>query len=231
MTNPAISLQNAMRSARIAVKGIRNGVLFMIADDEEFADVYRELAEKVQGDRRETSVGTTAVMTVYLDFGERELTSEQETSVRELFASTDAMLLGGLNGLPAEHDVRQRDPYVLKGTVRSGQVVEHDGDIVVIGDVNPGAQLISSGDIYVMGFLRGSAHAGASGNLRAIVAATYFDPIQVRIAGVIRRAPERHVYAAEMEFAYLDGDQQMAIDKMEVLGQYRARMRSALAVV
>ncbi|MCY0876316.1 MAG: septum site-determining protein MinC [Firmicutes bacterium] len=229
MSSFANSPSKGARGNSIAVKGIRNGLLFSIADDVSFADAFAELTEKLQGEKRPGEKDSPAVA-VYLDFGDRELSEEDDSAVRELFAGNEDFTLESMEGAPQVRDLRHKDPYVLKSTVRSGQVIEHDGDIVVIGDVNPGAQLIATGDVYIMGYLRGSAHAGASGDHRAIVAATYFDPIQVRIAGVIRRAPERRVQAAEMEFAYLDGEH-MAIEKMEALGQYRARGRTSRVVV
>lgn len=76
------------------------------------------------------------------------------------------------------------------GTLRSGQVIEYDGNIVVVGDVNPGAFLKSNGNIIVLGTLRGVAHAGAGGNLNSIVAAYKLLPSQLRIADLIVRAPD-----------------------------------------
>lgn len=212
----------------VTVKGIRNGLLFSIADDVAFAEVLEALQETLQGDGRKS--GQKTAVTAYLDFGDRVLDSAEETQIRDLFSDLSSLSLGGLEGAPVPPDERPKEPFVYKGTVRSGQVLEHDGDIMVIGDVNPGAELIASGDVYVMGWLRGSAHAGALGDEKAIVAATYFEPLQVRIAGILRRSPDTPTAPAEMEFAYLDGDQ-MAVERMAVLGQYRARLRKVRAVL
>jgi len=216
------------RRQLVAVKGIRNGLLFSIADDAAFAEVYSELQVTLQGHGRKS--GAKGAVCAYVDFGERVLSEEEDLAVRSLFADLGSLSLGGLGGAPDRRGFLPREPYVYKGTVRSGQILEHDGDIVIIGDVNPGAQLIASGDVYVMGYLRGSAHAGARGDEKAIIAATYFDPLQVRIASVLRRSPGALTSPAEMEFAYLDGEQ-MAVDRMSVLGQYRARLHTTRAVL
>ena len=76
------------------------------------------------------------------------------------------------------------------GTVRSGQRIEAEENIVVIGDVNPGAELVAGGSIAVMGTLRGLAHAGAFGDEKAVVAALNLLPVQLRIAGKIAISPE-----------------------------------------
>lgn len=75
-------------------------------------------------------------------------------------------------------------------TVRSGQVIQHAGTVVVYGDVNPGAEVIAEGDVLVWGKLRGVVHAGASGNENAIVGALILAPTQLRIGGQIARAPD-----------------------------------------
>lgn len=79
---------------------------------------------------------------------------------------------------------------LIKRTVRSGQCIQYDGNIVVLGDVNPGSELIASGNIVVMGTLRGVVHAGATGNEEATVAAFRLQPTQLRIANHITRAPD-----------------------------------------
>lgn len=78
----------------------------------------------------------------------------------------------------------------VHGTLRSGQEIAFNGNIVVIGDVNPGAQLKAKGNIVVLGSLKGLAHAGIGGNANAVVAAYSLLPTQLRIADLIVRPPE-----------------------------------------
>ncbi len=92
-------------------------------------------------------------------------------------------------------------------TIRSGQLLESDGNIVVVGDVNPGAELVATGNIIVMGTIKGTVHAGAKGNREAIVAALNLSPIQLRIADVISRSPDNDVnHGIVPEIAYIRDD-------------------------
>jgi septum site-determining protein MinC len=75
--------------------------------------------------------------------------------------------------------------FVYRGYLRSGNRLRRQEHVLVIGDVNPGAEVISDGDVLVWGRLRGIVHAGASGNVRAIVAALDMEPTQLRIADVM----------------------------------------------
>ena len=86
----------------------------------------------------------------------------------------------------------------INATVRSGQVIEYGGNIVIIGDVNPGALIKARGNIVVLGSLKGVAHAGIDGNNDAIVAAYDLQPMQLRIGSVISRKPDENVVISGM---------------------------------
>ena len=79
---------------------------------------------------------------------------------------------------------------LIQRTVRSGQTISYNGNIVVLGDINPGAEIIAAGNIIVMGVLRGVVHAGASGDDDCIVIGFRLHPTQLRIANHITRAPD-----------------------------------------
>lgn len=95
-----------------------------------------------------------------------------------------------------------------RGTVRSGQLVNFDGNLVVVGDVNPGGEIIATGNVVIMGSLRGIVHAGANGNKEAIVVALNLQPTQLRIADVITRAPDEKDTGGQFtpELAYIKDD-------------------------
>ena len=78
----------------------------------------------------------------------------------------------------------------LRKTIRSGQSISSDGNIIVIGDVNPGAEIIAKGDITVWGILGGIAHAGSAGNNYAKIRALKLNPVQIRIGEVFARRPD-----------------------------------------
>ena len=73
-----------------------------------------------------------------------------------------------------------------RGSLRSGQKLESEGSLVIIGDVNSGAEVMASDNIVILGALRGLAHAGAKGNKQAIVAAGLVDTVQIRIANIVK---------------------------------------------
>jgi len=70
---------------------------------------------------------------------------------------------------------------VVEKHLRSGQKIEHNGDVLVLGNVNKDAQIVATGNIIVMGTLRGIAVAGALGDESAVVVALRMEPQQIRI--------------------------------------------------
>jgi len=94
-----------------------------------------------------------------------------------------------------------------KGTVRNGQRIDYQGNIIVMGDVNPGAEIVAAGNIIVLGHLRGMAHAGVNGDMDAVVIALRLQPTQLRIGNIITRSPEDEVEKPDYpEIAYIKGD-------------------------
>ncbi len=79
---------------------------------------------------------------------------------------------------------------VVDRSLRSGQKVEHSGDVLVLGDVNKDAEIIAVGNIIVMGTLRGIAIAGALGDESAVVVALRMEPQQIRIGKKIAISDE-----------------------------------------
>lgn len=95
----------------------------------------------------------------------------------------------------------------VEGTIRSGDTVEYDGNIVVIGDVNAGAVLKAKGSIFVLGTLRGMAHAGCEGDENAYIYALCMVPLQIRIAHIIAKSPDgKPKLAIRPEIARISGE-------------------------
>ena len=84
-------------------------------------------------------------------------------------------------------DTKSLPTLYLNQTLRSGQTVNYEGNILIVGDAHPGSEIIADGDITVWGILGGIAHAGAKGNVTSKVRALKLNAIQLRIAGLYAR--------------------------------------------
>ena len=82
---------------------------------------------------------------------------------------------------PSYLQSRRDTALLVKSTCRSGEIIRHQGDVVVLGDVNPGAEVVATGDIVVFGCLRGFAHAGSEGDAKATIVALSLGSPRVQI--------------------------------------------------
>ena len=140
-----------------------------------------------------------------ISFENRELTVEEEQEIVDAITQNSHIQIVSIidndrdleDRMRAELSVQQepeknengRDFY--KGNLRSGQVLESDSSITIIGDVNPGAKIISNGNIVILGSLKGNAHAGANGNQTCFIFALEMRPIQLQIGDLIAKCPDK----------------------------------------
>jgi septum site-determining protein MinC len=111
----------------------------------------------------------------------------------------------GLNEIRRTYnkDVEISEAKIHRGSLRSGQRIEYEGTLIVLGDVNAGAEVIAGDNVVVVGNLRGLAHAGAKGNKQAIVAAHRIDTHQLRIANIIKELEkDDDAYNVAYTYAY-----------------------------
>ena len=101
----------------------------------------------------------------------------------------------GLHGIVKTYnkEIAISETKFHRGAVRSGQKLEFEGSIVIMGDVNDGAEVIA-----------GLAHAGAKGNVNAIIAASSIDAPQLRIANIIKEREKEEIQEDKKTYACLD---------------------------
>ena len=112
----------------------------------------------------------------------------------------------GLNEIRRTYnrDVEISESKIHRGSLRSGQRLEYEGTLRVLGDVNDGTEENAGGSVVVVGNLRGLAHAGAKGNKQAIVAAHRIDTHQLRIANIIKElVKDDDAYNVAYTYAYV----------------------------
>ena len=103
-------------------------------------------------------------------FEGRELSAEEEYQILDTISRNTSIHVVCVidNNIEYEEYAREQVERALtqdsentgkfyKGTLRSGQELECETSIVILGDVNPGATVISAGNIVILGALKGTA--------------------------------------------------------------------------
>lgn len=214
----------AVKKHHVTIKGVKDGLVFLLDDTCEFSDVIAELKHKLEKTHQQILTGP--IIHVHVKMGSRVVTEEQKDEVRSIISRRGNLLVQSVETKDSSNERAEPDSgdvKMVKGMVRSGQTLSHEGNILFLGDVNPGGSILSSGSIYIMGSLRGMAHAGVDGDEQAVIAASHMRPTQLRIAGIISRPPDEwnlsESFDAYMEFAYVK-DGKMEIDKIHHLYKF-----------
>ncbi|MGE5485387.1 MAG: septum site-determining protein MinC [Ignavibacteriales bacterium] len=205
-----------MKRDGVTFRGTRDGVLVVLDEEIGFEALKQRLAERL-----EESGSFFQGSRVILDTGSRTLGPAELVDLEEMMSERfgvhlEKVVHGHSASRPAEveyvsapapkqavEEAESRQTLLIRRTLRSGQRIGYDGNVVVLGDANPGSEIVATGDIIVVGSLRGVAHAGASGDEGAVVAALRLAPTQLRIAGRIARPPEEISNPGRPEMARL----------------------------
>jgi septum site-determining protein MinC len=211
----------AVKRNMVTIKGVKDGLVFLLDDACHYDVLVAELKQKL--DRKKNNMWSGPKVNVQVKLGNRVVSENQKEEIRRIIRQHDNLVIQTLESdapSPEEReDGKERIP-VLRGVVRSGQTLQHKGNLLFIGDVNPGGTIVCTGDLFVMGSLRGVAHAGSEGNMEAVIAASHLKPTQLRIADIVSRPPDEWGFSeAYMEFAYIR-EGKMEIDKLGQLQRF-----------
>lgn len=190
-------------SQAVIIKSNKYGIHLILDNDMSFQSLLNAIVEKFRESEKFFKNARLAI-----SFEGRVLTPEQENAIIDVItANTSIEILCIVDNDPEHEDYVRRQieacqasvlqPYMdgqtqfYRGTLRSGQVLESETGVVVVGDVNPGATVSANGSIVVLGAVKGNVYAGLSGDDSAFIAALDMDPIQIRIGGILAKSPDK----------------------------------------
>lgn len=174
----------------ITISMRKDQVIVKIDDDAEQKEIISELKKKMIELKNLYKDDTTPILVIGKVLKNKEMDEIQWLIKRFINVQIefDSPKVLGLHGIKKSFykEIATSETKFHKGSIRSGQRIEYEGSLVIIGDVNPGAEVIAGENIIIVGDLRGLAHAGAKGNRDAVIEAVAIDAVQVRIADIVK---------------------------------------------
>ncbi len=187
-----------MKRQSVVIKSNRYGITLFLDKNMPFQELLAEIGEKFKA-----SANFFRDAQMALAFEGRSLDQNEQMEVLRVIQENTALDIPCIlekddlkeaymkKMLEARQQERSSgDGRFYKGTLRSGQVLESETSIIILGDINPGATVVSKGNVVVLGALKGTVHAGATGNVQTFVAALNMNPVQIRIADFIARGAD-----------------------------------------
>lgn len=212
----------------VMIKGTKDGFMLHLDDSCSFSELLKELEVKLSANYQFQENDPSISVKVHT--GNRYLEADQKEKIKEVIHKKKKLIVDEMiSNVISREDAKQwkdeNQVTTLTKVIRSGQVFEVPGDLLLIGDVNPDGTVRAGGNIYIMGQLRGIAHAGYKGNKKAIIAASVMKPAQLRIAGKVNLSPDEYTkFGHDLECAFMDDEENIIIDKLQVLKKYRPNL-------
>ncbi|MGJ7920556.1 septum site-determining protein MinC [Neobacillus sp. LXY-4] len=217
------------KTQNVTIKGTKDGITLHLDDSCSYQELKRELDQKLSANSRLNE--GQPLISVKVQMGNRYLTEEQHEEIKDLIRRKKNLVVEEIvtNVITIDEAQRLKEESEIVSVsriIRSGQVLEVPGDLLLVGDVNPGGTVKAGGNIFIMGTLKGIAHAGCYGDEQAVISAAVMKPSQLRISELINRAPDLSLdnEGKVLECAYIDDNRQIVVDRIQVLMQLRPNL-------
>lgn len=214
----------------VSLKGTRDGYQLIIHSAASLQDVYDNLRSLTDQLKKDSHAGRE--IEFHVKTGKRELTDDEKNEISDIveddffrISSFEAEVMSLDKFLEWHNKV---SPSLEVRTVRSGQVVESEGDMLLIGVVHPGGRVRATGSIFIIGELNGIAHAGIDGNENAVVVANFRYNAQVRIGDNVHVIEKKNKFKDEdsdtVEFVYVNDLHIIEVSSLDKLKDIRPEM-------
>jgi septum site-determining protein MinC len=138
-------------------------IIVMISEGAEHEEIVESLNSKIVALKKlykaeKTPISVMGKVLKNREIDEIEKIIRSNIPVKVTFESSKELGLHGIKKV-FEQDLEDSETKFYKGSLRSGQRIEFEGSVVVIGDVNGGAEVFAGENIVILGSLRGLAHS------------------------------------------------------------------------
>ncbi|WP_088808905.1 MULTISPECIES: septum site-determining protein MinC [Listeria] len=169
----------------VQMKGTKEGIQIFLSDTASINELEAELISLLK--EQKTAPYSGEKLSVQVQIGNRLFSEEEEARIAKIIVQNSQMKIGAFySNVMTKADAKKWKEadqiYSLATIIRSGQVIQVTGDVLLIGDINPGGQIRSTGNIFVLGQIKGIVHAGFEGDKDSVIAGKFLYPSQVRIA-------------------------------------------------
>ncbi len=196
----------------VTINTKQDQIVIRLSEKAEQEEIVASLKKKLQELKKLYQKEKTPILVTGKILKNKEITEIQDIIRKSIdvpieFESPKGLGLYGIKKAYHE-EIQNSETKFHTGSIRSGQRIEFEGSLVIIGDVNSGAEVMAGENIVVLGALRGLAHAGAKGNKEAIIAANKIEAVQIRISNIVKEiVKDEEEYNIPKTYAYIENDE------------------------
>ncbi|QUI23336.1 septum site-determining protein MinC [Vallitalea pronyensis] len=182
-------------SDSLLIKGNKYGLTIILDEQATFDNIKETLIKKITDAKKFFKDAKVAIT-----FSGRELTDgEQQELIAIITSHSDMEVVCVMEDNKQKQqesiDTTSSDNGQMavfhRGTLRSGQELNVENSVIIIGDVNPGAKVSAGGNVIVLGSLKGTVITRACNGRYPFIVALSMDPMQLRIGDIIGRSSDQ----------------------------------------
>ncbi len=165
----------------VTFKGMKDKIIAILSPSFSLNEIF-EYLEKILEERKVFFSGAN----LEVDPNGINLTENNIEQLKKIFSrfGIEFSLKGtnikiGKELIIPQSEIQSPKTIIISHTLRAGQLIKHNGNVVILGDINEGAEVDATGSIYVFGIVRGIVNAGES------VISLGFMPLRMTIGNVI----------------------------------------------
>jgi len=218
----------------VTLKGTKDGFVLTLDESVAFETVLSDLdqlLEKLHSENKEQKEVQKGI-SLEVKTGMRLFSEDEKAEITEKISSKSQFQLKKISAEVLTYqqatDWHESNSLQMEiQTIRSGQVLQAPGDILLIGKIHPGGTIRASGSIFILGELLGLAHAGFDGDNEAIVVADFQTDAQIRIAEsvqIIENKAKNQAGTDEKQFAYINDLHILDFEGLDKLRTIRPKM-------
>lgn len=218
----------------VTLKGTKDGFVLTLDESVAFETVLSDLdqlLEKLHSENKEQKEVQKGI-SLEVKTGMRLFSEDEKAKITEKISSKSQFQLKKISAevLTYQQATEWHESNSLQmeiQTIRSGQVLQAPGDILLIGKIHPGGTIRARGSIFILGELLGLAHAGFDGDNEAIVVADFQTDAQIRIAEsvqIIENKAKNQAGTDEKQFAYINDLHILDFEGLDKLRTIRPKM-------
>ena len=200
----------------ISIQTKKENVVLKIEEEAELKQIIIELKKRIPELKKLYQDDKTPILVTGKVLKNKEMEQIQDIIKKEIPVEVefDSPKILGLHGIKKtfSKEIATSETKFHRGSLRSGQKIEYEGSLVILGDVNAGAEVLAGENIVVLGILRGMAHAGAKGNKEAIIAAASIEAPQVRIANIVKELEKSDLEEDIKTCAYVNEEGEVVLE-------------------
>jgi septum site-determining protein MinC len=207
----------------VVFKGTGDGITVLMDDLADFDLILSEFMDKLKASKKFFKGSKVSIR-----FKGRTLSKDEQDKLLNLLRNQNILNISFLHELEEDLIVNANQScddqishtHFHYGIVRSGQHIQYNGNVVVLGDVNPGGLVTAGGNIIILGALKGKVHAGLNLNVsKPFVVALGMFALQIGLRNIVAQSPDGDTVYGKKEMipqiAYIQEDQ-IYVDQIDL---------------